>query len=89
MGILDSVIGGLLGGGTGASSPMGSVLSSILGGGQSEANPGTLGGGGGLGGLLQQFQSAGLGHVAQSWVGMGQINRSHPTSFRMSLASSG
>jgi uncharacterized protein YidB (DUF937 family) len=28
-------------------------------------------GAGGLGGLLQQFQQAGLGHVAQSWVGTG------------------
>ncbi len=26
---------------------------------------------GGLDGLLQQFQGAGLGHVAQSWVGNG------------------
>jgi uncharacterized protein YidB (DUF937 family) len=30
------------------------------------------GGGGGLGGLLQQFQQAGLGAQAQSWVSRGQ-----------------
>lgn len=75
MGILDSVLGSLLGGSAGASSPMGGVLASILGGSQ-----GGLGGGspmnnagmaGGLGGILSQFQQAGLGHVAQSWVGNG------------------
>lgn len=83
MGLLDSVIGGLLGGGAGASSPMGSILSSMLGGGQAggmgSQGLGGLGGlggmggggGGGLGGLLSQFQQAGLGHVAQSWVGSG------------------
>ncbi|MCW6512025.1 YidB family protein [Lichenifustis flavocetrariae] len=75
MGILESVIGSVLGGNAGStSSPMGSILSSILGGSQqgSVSNTGTGGmGGGGLGGLLQQFQSAGLGHVAQSWVGNG------------------
>ena len=72
MGLLDSVIGGLMGGGA---SPMGGVLSSLLGGGQQGG--GTMGGGmgqqggGGLGGLISQFEQAGLGHVAQSWVGNG------------------
>lgn len=84
MGILDSVLGGLLGGGANAtSSPMGAVLSSILGGQQggsaSSGMSGGMGGlgGGGLGGLLSQFESAGLGHVAQSWVGNGP---NHPVS---------
>lgn len=90
MGLLDSVLGGLLGGNAGAQSPMGSILSSLLTGGQGgTANAGMgglggmlgggglggggLGGGGlgGLGGLLSQFEQAGLGHVAQSWVGNG------------------
>ena len=77
MGLLDSVLGGLLGGG-GSSSPMGSVLSSLLGGGQQGTQaPGMgsmMGGGqmaGGLGGLVSSFQQAGLGHIAQSWVGNG------------------
>ena len=80
MGLLDSVIGGLMGG-AGASSPMGGVLSGLRGGGrQAGGLGGLLGGqpaagapgmGGGLGGLLSQFQQAGLGHVAQSWVGSG------------------
>ena len=75
MGILESVIGSVLGGNAGStSSPMGSILSSILGGGSQQggmSNTGSGGMAGGLGGLLQQFQSAGLGHVAQSWIGNG------------------
>ncbi|MDX7951230.1 YidB family protein [Lichenihabitans sp. Uapishka_5] len=84
MGILDSVLGNLLGGASGGtSSPMGAVLSSILGGGGAQqggmASSGLGGalGGGGLGGLLSQFQNAGLGHVADSWVGNGS---NHPVS---------
>ncbi len=67
MGLLDSVLGGLMGGAGGGASPMGGVLSGLLGGG------GQQGGGtaGGLGGLVSQFEQAGLGHVAQSWVGNG------------------
>ena len=85
MGILDSVIGSLLGGGQqgGGASPLGGVLSSILGGGQGGMG-GQMGGGqaggpmaGGLGGLLSQFQQAGLGNIAQSWVGGGD---NHPVS---------
>ena len=68
MGILDSVLGNLLGGSQGgASSPMGSVLSSVLGGGQG----GGGGMAGGIGGLRSQFQQAGLGNIAQSWIGNG------------------
>ena len=77
MGLLDTVIGGLMGGGAGASSPMGGILSGLLGGGGNQA--GGVGGsmmggsamGGGLGGLISQFENAGLGHVAQSWVSNG------------------
>lgn len=79
MGILDSVIGNLLGGNAGGgSSPLGGVLSGLLGGGQSGGQYGGAGGSmagsgmaGGLGGLLSQFQQAGLGHIAQSWIGNG------------------
>ena len=66
MGLLDQVIGGLMGGG-GNASPMGGVLGSLLGGGQQQA----MGGQGGIGGLVSMFEQAGLGHVAQSWVGNG------------------
>ena len=71
MGILESVIGNLLGGSQGgASSPLGSVLSSVLGGNQA-GGVGSGGMAGGLGGLLSQFQQAGLGNIAQSWIGNG------------------
>ena len=71
MGILESVIGNLLGGSQGgASSPLGGVLSSVLGGGQT-GGAGAGGMAGGLGGLLSQFQQAGLGNIAQSWIGNG------------------
>ena len=86
MSILESVIGGLLGGSGGATaSPMGAVLSSILGGQQGGTSSSGFGGGsgglgggiGGLGGLIAQFQNAGLGHVAESWVSNGP---NHPVS---------
>jgi len=64
MSLLNSALGGLMGGAGGSSSPMQSVLMSMLGGQQG-------GGTGGLGGLLSRFQQAGLGHVADSWVGNG------------------
>jgi uncharacterized protein YidB (DUF937 family) len=84
MGLLDQVIGGLMGGG---SSPMQSVLMNLLGGGQQGGGwggqvfgqgtgqgmggQGQAGMGGGLSGLLSSFQQAGLGHIAESWVGTG------------------
>ncbi len=78
MGMLDQVIGGLMGGG--ASSPLGGVLAGLLGGGQQGgmgmAGPGAGGGmpgggAGGLAGLIGQFEQAGLGQIARSWVGNG------------------
>lgn len=74
MGLLDTVLGGLMGGAGGAS-PMGGVLSSLLGGGQQGGMAATgqgAGMAGGLGGLISQFEGAGLSHIAQSWVGNGQ-----------------
>ena len=68
MGLLDQVIGGLMGG-SGNASPMGGVLGSLLGGGGQQQAMG--GGQGGIGGLVSMFEQAGLGHVAQSWVGNG------------------
>ena len=82
MGLLDQVIGGLMGGGGGNNSPMGGVLAGLLGGGQQQgmgmAGMGGHGVGGqgmgamgGLGGLISAFEGAGMGHIAQSWVGNG------------------
>ena len=50
---------------------MGGVLSSLLGGGDQQGGMGMAGGSSGLGGLLSSFEQAGLGHIAQSWVGNG------------------
>jgi uncharacterized protein YidB (DUF937 family) len=60
MGLFDQIIGGLAGN-SGGASPIQSVLMSALGGGQQ----------GGLGGLVSSFEQAGLGHIAQSWIGNG------------------
>ena len=91
MGILDSVLGSLMGGG-GNASPMAGVLQGLLGGGQQGGmgqqgmgqqgmgqpgmgqpgmGQGMPGMAGGLGGLLSAFEGAGLGHIAQSWIGNG------------------
>ncbi len=72
MGLIDEVIGSVLGGGAG--SPMQSVLTGLLGGGHAQTGfSGQAAGatGGGLQGLIGQFEQAGLGHIAQSWVGNG------------------
>ncbi len=71
MGLLDQVLGGLLGGSGGGASPMQNVLTGLLGGGQQGGTAANAGMGGGLGGLISQFEQAGLGHVVQSWIGNG------------------
>ena len=92
MGIIDNVVGSLLGGGAnqnnqaGQSTGMGGVLSEILGGGGSTTGTsqgglgGMLGGNasGGIGGLASMFESAGLGHIVQSWIGSGQNSSVSP-----------
>lgn len=59
MGMLDSVLGTL--GGQGQTSMI-SVVTGLI----TDQN------GGGLAGLLRQFQAGGLGHLADSWVGTGK-----------------
>jgi len=71
MGLLDSVLGGVLG-------SMGGGQQGAAGGGNAaliNAVVAMLANGsaqGGLGGLLEKFQQSGLGDVAASWVGTGQ-----------------
>lgn len=78
MSILDSVLGGLMGGNSG-SSPVGGILSSLLGGGGAQQQQGAAGPmAGGLGGLMSQFQNAGLGHIASSWMGNGPNQQVSP-----------
>ena len=90
MGLLDTVLGSVMGGSNAAQSPMGGILGSLLGGGGGGGGGGgmlgsLLGGGGqqqqapgGLGGLLQRFQHAGMGDVANSWVGAGANQQVSP-----------
>jgi len=65
MGILDSVIG-MLGDKTSGSSSSNALVEQI------GAMIASSGSGGGLSGLMQSFDRAGLGHVISSWVGTGQ-----------------
>ena len=87
MGLLDSVLGAVMGGQqqqAGAAAGGGGMGSLI---GMLASNPQMLqaitgmlsndGGHGGLGGILAKFQSAGLGDAAASWVGSGD---NHPVS---------
>jgi len=63
MGLLDSVLGSLSQGGSGAGgNPLLETVLSMV------NNPDT----GGLAGLLQKFQEHGLGNVADSWVSTGK-----------------
>lgn len=63
MGLLDSVLGSLTQGGSGAGgNPLLETVLSMV------NNPDT----GGLAGLLQKFQEHGLGNVADSWVSTGK-----------------
>jgi len=64
MGLLDSVLGGVMqqmGGGAAGQNPLLQVVMSLINNNQ-----------GGLQGLIEQFSKAGLGQQAQSWVSTGQ-----------------
>src|SRR5580704_18116773 len=75
MALLDQLLSGL----TGVSgSPLRGVLMNVLGHGGSQ----TGGAGGGLGGLLSSFEQAGLGHIAQSWIGNGPNQPVSPQQLR-------
>jgi uncharacterized protein YidB (DUF937 family) len=63
MGFLDDVAGKVLGGAAGAGQS-GDLMSNVLG--------MIAGGQGGLGGLVQAFQSKGLGDIVGSWVSTGE-----------------
>ncbi|SBT07737.1 conserved hypothetical protein [Candidatus Accumulibacter aalborgensis] len=80
MGLLDSVLGSVLGGQQPLQAGQGGGLSGLLG--TLFSNPQLLqvltgllannGSQGGLGGLMAKFQQAGLGEVVASWIGSGQ-----------------
>ena len=72
MGLLDSVLGSVLGNNPNAG-PLQSVLGSILAGGGQQ-----YGGAGGLPGLINAFTRAGMGNQVNSWVGTGQNQPINP-----------
>lgn len=81
MGLLESVIGALAGGGGqgGQQAQGGDMLQAVLGmllrggeGGGAATGSAMAGGLGGLGALVQQFQQGGLGDLVGSWIGTGQ-----------------
>ncbi|MGJ7613006.1 MULTISPECIES: YidB family protein [unclassified Variovorax] len=79
MGLLDSVLGQVLGGAAQQQQPQGGGLGGLgdLGGlagalGGLLANNGAEGGLGGLGGLVSKFEQAGMGNVINSWIGKGE-----------------
>jgi len=76
MGLLDSVLGSVLGGGgqqqQGGAGALVQIVAGML---ANQGGGGAGGGGGGLGGLAglaEQFQKGGLGDVMNSWIGTGQ-----------------
>jgi uncharacterized protein YidB (DUF937 family) len=79
MGLLDSVLGGMLGGGQQQQGGAGALINIVAGmlanshGGAAAGGGGAAAGGlGGLGGLAEQFQKGGLGDVMNSWIGKGE-----------------
>jgi uncharacterized protein YidB (DUF937 family) len=82
MGLLDSVLGSVLGGGQSQNSGQAALINAVIqmiankgGGGVASslgAGSGAMGGLGGLGGLIGALTQGGLGNVASSWVGTGQ-----------------
>ncbi|HVW67564.1 MAG TPA: YidB family protein [Steroidobacteraceae bacterium] len=84
MGILDSVVSALNSGGApGAPASGSSVANELI------AMLQGQGGANGLTGLLQAFESGGLGHLFQSWVGNGQNLPVSPDQLRSVLGNSG
>ena len=78
MGLLDSVLGSVLGGANqhqagGAGALVNIVVGMLANSGQAGGVVGVgAAGSGGLGGLVEQFQRGGLGDVMSSWIGSGQ-----------------
>jgi uncharacterized protein YidB (DUF937 family) len=79
MGLLDSVLGGMLGGGQqqqqGGAGALINIVAGMLanqGGGAAAGGGGAAGGLGGLAGLAEQFTKGGMGDIMSSWIGKGQ-----------------
>ncbi len=64
MGLLDGVLGNLVGSLGGNDPKQGNLLNSVMG-------MVTGSQGGGIGGILSAFQGGGLGHIVESWISTG------------------
>ena len=74
MGLLDTVIGALGGGGQAGGGGQSALLNIVMGmlANRSGGQQGGVGLGGGLGDLMAKFQQGGMGDVMSSWIGSGQ-----------------
>ncbi len=75
MGLLDGLLGNLMGGAGGSgSNPLLQIAMQMLAnkGGGGAGGGGALDSMGGLSGIINAFQQGGLGHIADSWVGTGE-----------------
>jgi uncharacterized protein YidB (DUF937 family) len=90
MGLLDSILGSVLGGGgQGQNSGQAALINAVI---QMVANKGAGGaasGLGGLGGLVGALTQGGLGNVASSWVGTGQNLPVSPDQITQALGGGG
>lgn len=84
MGLLDSVLGAIGGGQQQANDPKAMLIQAAIG---MLTKQGGAGAAGGLGGLLSAFEGAGLGQVAQSWIGNGQNQAISPDQVQQALGS--
>ena len=76
MGLLDSVLGGMLGGGQqqqgGGAGALINIVAGMLANSHGGPSAGAGGASSGLGGLAEQFQKGGLGDIMNSWIGKGE-----------------
>jgi uncharacterized protein YidB (DUF937 family) len=82
MSFLSGIVGNLMGQTEGGASPVHDVLAGLVGGGQQgdiSANQG------GLTGLIENFQQAGLGDMIQSWIGNGPNQSVLPEQIRSAM----
>lgn len=88
MGLLDSVLGAIGGGQQQANDPKALLIQAAIGMLTKQGGAGAAGGAaGGLGGLLSAFEGAGLGQLAQSWIGNGQNQAISPDQVQQALGS--
>ena len=81
MGLLDSILGSVMGGGQNQNSGQAVLINAVI---QMIANR-QGGSGGGLAALVQAFAQNGMGDIASSWVGRGQNLPISPDQIRNAL----